>query len=100
LAETSASVAAASIQSDLNLSNNAANATMTVVEQADLALTSTVAPSPTKSGQSLTYLLSLRNDVGLLSEEYDPAQGRSLGNHPQAYSHLGLIGNALTLSRP
>lgn len=58
----SATVAAASIQSDLNLSNNAANATMTVVEQADLALTSTVAPSPTKSGQSLTYLLSLRNE--------------------------------------
>jgi len=45
-------------------------------------------------------LAGLTGPTGLLSEEYDPAQGRSLGNHPQAYSHLGLIGNALTLSRP
>ncbi|MEL7206934.1 MAG: trehalose-phosphatase [Actinomycetota bacterium] len=35
--------------------------------------------------------------TGLLSEEYDPATGRALGNHPQAYSHLGLINNALNL---
>ena len=43
-------------------------------------------------------LAGLAGPTGLLSEEYDPVQGRSLGNHPQAYSHLGLIGNALTLS--
>jgi GH15 family glucan-1,4-alpha-glucosidase len=35
--------------------------------------------------------------TGLLSEEYDPEAGRALGNHPQAYSHLGLINNALNL---
>ncbi len=43
-------------------------------------------------------LLSLRNDVGLLSEEYDPSTGRHLGNTPQAFSHAGLITTALTLS--
>ena len=43
-------------------------------------------------------LLSLQNDVGLLSEEYDPAAGRQVGNFPQAYSHLALIGAALTLN--
>jgi GH15 family glucan-1,4-alpha-glucosidase len=43
-------------------------------------------------------LLSLRNDVGLLSEEYDPAAGRMLGNFPQALSHLALINSARNLS--
>ena len=43
-------------------------------------------------------LLSLRNDVGLLSEEYDPTTGRHLGNTPQAFSHAGLITTALTLT--
>jgi len=42
-------------------------------------------------------LLSLRNDVGLLAEEYDPAAQRQLGNFPQAFSHLALIGTALSL---
>jgi GH15 family glucan-1,4-alpha-glucosidase len=42
-------------------------------------------------------LLSLRNDVGLLAEEYDPAARRQLGNFPQAFSHLALIGTALSL---
>jgi GH15 family glucan-1,4-alpha-glucosidase len=36
-------------------------------------------------------LLSLRNDVGLLAEEYDPRTGRQLGNFPQAFSHVPLI---------
>ncbi|MDJ0380053.1 glycoside hydrolase family 15 protein [Streptomyces sp. G-G2] len=42
-------------------------------------------------------LLELRNDVGLLAEEYDPVAGRQLGNFPQAFSHIGLVGSALAL---
>ncbi|AKA03253.1 glucoamylase [Streptomyces noursei ZPM] len=44
-------------------------------------------------------LLALRNDVGLLSEEYDPATARQLGNFPQAFSHVGLVGTAFALHR-
>jgi GH15 family glucan-1,4-alpha-glucosidase len=44
-------------------------------------------------------LLELRNDVGLLSEEWDPHAGRQLGNTPQAFSHVGLVNTALTLDR-
>lgn len=44
-------------------------------------------------------LLNLRNDVGLLSEEYDPETGHHLGNTPQAYSHVGLINAATRLTR-
>jgi GH15 family glucan-1,4-alpha-glucosidase len=44
-------------------------------------------------------LLSRRNDVGLLPEEFDPLTGRMLGNFPQAYSHVGLINCALSFSR-
>ena len=36
-------------------------------------------------------LLDLRNDVGLLSEEWDPHAQRQLGNTPQAFSHVGLV---------
>jgi len=36
-------------------------------------------------------LLDLRNDLGLLSEEYDPLEKRQLGNFPQAFSHVALI---------
>jgi GH15 family glucan-1,4-alpha-glucosidase len=43
-------------------------------------------------------LLALRNDVGLLSEEYDPAAGRLVGNFPQAFSHVPLIDTARNLS--
>jgi GH15 family glucan-1,4-alpha-glucosidase len=42
-------------------------------------------------------LAALANDVGLLAEEYDPVAGRLLGNFPQAFSHIGLVGTALTL---
>jgi len=44
-------------------------------------------------------LLALRNDVGLLSEEYDPVARRQLGNFPQAFSHVGLINTAQNLLR-
>ena len=44
-------------------------------------------------------LLNLRNDVGLLSEEWDPRAGRQLGNTPQAFSHFPLIVAALQLDR-
>jgi GH15 family glucan-1,4-alpha-glucosidase len=43
-------------------------------------------------------LLSLRNDVGLLAEEYDPSAKRQLGNFPQAFSHLALINTAHNLT--
>ncbi|MFJ6630552.1 glycoside hydrolase family 15 protein [Streptomyces sp. NPDC091376] len=43
-------------------------------------------------------LLALRNDLGLLAEEYDPAARRHLGNFPQAFSHVGLVGSALALA--
>ena len=42
-------------------------------------------------------LLSLRNDVGLLAEEYDPSSQRQLGNFPQALSHLALVNTARNL---
>ncbi|MDN5752684.1 MAG: glycoside hydrolase family 15 protein [Nitrosospira sp.] len=44
-------------------------------------------------------LLSLRNDLGLLAEEYHPRHRRQLGNFPQAFSHIGLINTAYDLPR-
>jgi GH15 family glucan-1,4-alpha-glucosidase len=44
-------------------------------------------------------LLNLRNDVGLLSEEYDPSARRLIGNFPQAFSHIALINSAFNLTR-
>jgi GH15 family glucan-1,4-alpha-glucosidase len=44
-------------------------------------------------------LLSLRNDVGLLAEEYDPRGKRQLGNFPQAFSHIALVDTAFNLGR-
>jgi GH15 family glucan-1,4-alpha-glucosidase len=43
-------------------------------------------------------LLSLRNDLGLISEEYDPQLARLVGNFPQAFTHLTLVDTALTLA--
>lgn len=42
--------------------------------------------------------LALAGPTGLIGEEVDPATGKGLGNHPQAYSHLGLINNACNLA--
>lgn len=44
-------------------------------------------------------LLSLRNDVGLLAEEYDPRLCRQVGNFPQAFSHVALVNTAYNLTR-
>jgi GH15 family glucan-1,4-alpha-glucosidase len=48
--------------------------------------------------ETFARLLALRNDVGLLAEEYDTAAGRLVGNFPQAFSHVPLIDTARTLS--
>jgi pentatricopeptide repeat protein len=44
-------------------------------------------------------LLTLRNDLGLLSEQYDTEFERLVGNFPQAFSHLALVNSACNLSR-
>jgi GH15 family glucan-1,4-alpha-glucosidase len=43
-------------------------------------------------------LLALRNDLGLLSEEYDAVDGRLVGNFPQAFSHVSLVNSACRLT--
>jgi GH15 family glucan-1,4-alpha-glucosidase len=44
-------------------------------------------------------LLAIRNDLGLLAEEYDPRDRRQVGNFPQAFSHVALINTAFNLTR-
>jgi GH15 family glucan-1,4-alpha-glucosidase len=44
-------------------------------------------------------LFDIRNDLGLLAEEYDPKERRQLGNFPQAFSHVGLVNAAHSLMR-
>ena len=44
-------------------------------------------------------LVGLRNDLGLLSEEYDPRAKRLVGNFPQAFSHMALVNSAYNLTR-
>jgi GH15 family glucan-1,4-alpha-glucosidase len=53
----------------------------------------------TEARELFERLLALCNDVGLLSEEYDPATQRLLGNFPQAFTHMGLINTARNLTR-
>jgi GH15 family glucan-1,4-alpha-glucosidase len=43
-------------------------------------------------------LLGLRNDLGLISEEFDPASDRLVGNFPQAFTHVALVNAAFALS--
>ncbi|MFH9422467.1 glycoside hydrolase family 15 protein [Streptomyces sp. NPDC017529] len=52
---------------------------------------------PEEARELFDRLLELPNDLGLLAEEYDPVAGRQLGNFPQAFSHIGLIGTAFTM---
>ena len=49
--------------------------------------------------QLFERLLTLRNDVGLLAEEYDPGHKRQMGNFPQALSHIALINAAFEFNR-
>jgi GH15 family glucan-1,4-alpha-glucosidase len=44
-------------------------------------------------------LLAVRNDLGLLAEEYDPAAKRLLGNFPQAFSHTAIVNTAAHLAQ-
>jgi GH15 family glucan-1,4-alpha-glucosidase len=52
----------------------------------------------TEARELFERLLAVRNDVGLLSEEYDPATRRLLGNFPQAFTHMGLVNTARNLT--
>jgi len=54
----------------------------------------------TEARELFERLLSLRNDVGLLSEEYDLEARRLTGNFPQALSHIALVNTADNLTRP
>ncbi|NUK15669.1 glycoside hydrolase family 15 protein [Streptomyces lunaelactis] len=54
---------------------------------------------PDEAQELFDRLLRLRNDVGLLAEEWDPQLQRQTGNFPQAFSHIGLVNAALALSR-
>jgi GH15 family glucan-1,4-alpha-glucosidase len=52
-----------------------------------------------QAGAMFERLLALRNDVGLLAEEYDPRTKRQMGNFPQAFSHVCLVNTAYNLTR-
>ncbi|MCX2181376.1 glycoside hydrolase family 15 protein [Streptomyces sp. SKN60] len=52
---------------------------------------------PAEARTTFERVLDVRNDVGLLAEEWDPAAGRQLGNMPQALSHVALVNTAFTL---
>jgi hypothetical protein len=44
--------------------------------------------------ETMARLLAIRNDVGLLAEEYSVREARQLGNYPQAFTHIGLVNTA------
>ncbi|MER5468989.1 glycoside hydrolase family 15 protein [Streptomyces sp. NPDC002935] len=50
--------------------------------------------------EAFERVLAIRNDIGLLSEQWDPGTGRQLGNAPQAFSHIALVETAFLLSEP
>jgi GH15 family glucan-1,4-alpha-glucosidase len=58
-----------------------------------------MAGMPDKAQALMDRLVGLLNDVGLVSEEYDPQNERMVGNFPQAFSHLTLVGAALALAK-
>ena len=62
-----------------------------------LADTYTLQGRRTEAKALLRRLLELRNDVGLLAEEYDPKARRLVGNFPQALSHLSLVNTVFSL---
>ncbi len=53
-----------------------------------------------KGREVFDRVLAIRNDLGLLSEEYDPVARRLLGNFPQAFSHFGMVNTAYNLDPP
>ena len=57
-----------------------------------------MASATTRHATLFERLLAIRNDLGLLAEEYDPAEKRQLGNFPQAFTHVGLVNSAYNLS--
>jgi GH15 family glucan-1,4-alpha-glucosidase len=54
---------------------------------------------PDEAREFFEHLLSLRNDLGLLSEEYDTSASRLIGNFPQAFSHVAIINTACNLGK-
>lgn len=54
---------------------------------------------PQDAGETFERVLGIRNDVGLLSEQWDPATRRQRGNAPQAFSHIALVETAFALQR-
>jgi hypothetical protein len=52
-----------------------------------------------RAGFLFERLLAVRNDLGLLSEQFDPDTSRLVGNFPQAFSHVGVINTARNLAR-
>jgi GH15 family glucan-1,4-alpha-glucosidase len=55
---------------------------------------------PRQAREVFERVLAVRNDVGLLSEQWDPVTGRQLGNTPEAFSHVALVETAFALSDP
>ena len=73
------------------------NSSLRMIPSPSTSQASKLAASSAGSAALFERLLSLRNDVGLLAEEYDPRGKRQLGNFPQAFSHVGLVNAAHNL---